>query len=295
MFFGTTLSLFAEFLFDVRVSVAAPYFNRVMAPLMLVVVALMGFGPFLPWRGGAGKWTVRRQLIPLAGAALVAGAAPVAGIRDVLAVVALAVISFAALATAMDIGRESLGRAARRSGRRARALAAHLISDRRRHGGLLVHFGILVIALGLVGSGAYQETRSLALSPGDAFELGGARIHYVGITREDGPNYAAQRASFSIREPDGRVESLHTERRRYPFGAMTTTEAGIRSGMLADLYLALEGVYGDGRIALRAYRNPLVNWIWFGWAVALAGVVVAWSGRSARPPREAAAYERASA
>lgn len=277
VFAGTLLPLLIEALDGSRISVAAPYFNRVMAPVMLCVLLLMGVGPAIPWRRAGSALFRGRLLPPLALALAAAALAGALGMRAWLALASVAALVFAASATGLDVIHETYAHAGNRG--LLRAFLDRARGNRRRYGGLLVHFGVLVIALGLVGSGLFREEKTLWLAPGDSFAIGDYQIGFEGIVLREGPNYTARRAEFSVQRGDAPWRTLATERRAYPHGDMTTTEAGIASGLDEDLYLSYEGDLGDGRISLRAYRNPLVNWIWVGWLVVLAGAGLAMTAR----------------
>lgn len=277
VFAGTLLPLFLEALNGARISVAAPYFNRVMAPVMLCVLLLMGVGPVIPWRRTGSALVRGRLLLPVAIALAATVLAVILGMRSWLALASVAVLAFTASATALDVTREAQAHAGNNS--LWRAFLDRVRSNRRRYGGLLVHVGVLVIALGLVGSGLFREAKTLWLAPGDSFVIGDYQIEFEGIAPYKGPNYTARRAEFLVSRSGLPWRVLTTERRAYPHGDMTTTEAGIASGLDEDLYLSYEGDLGDGRISLRAFRNPLVNWIWIGWLVVLAGAGLALTAR----------------
>ena len=289
VFFGTMLSLFVEFLFDLRLSVSAPYFNKVMTPLMLGIVFLMGIGPVIPWRRATVALLRRKFLAPavLAGCAT-AGFAAFA-FHQWVALVCTAIIVFAASSTLLDICREARARAA--GGTLLAGFGRFISANRRRCGGLIVHLGVLVIALGLVGSGLFKEERTLILAEGDAFEIGDYQVLYLRKRDVAGPNYTALRLEFSVTREGVPFTELHSEKRRFLRDGMTTTEAGIRSGLMEDLYLNFEGEFEDGRVSVRAYRNPLVNWIWIGWMVVLLGAATALTAprRAGRMPDSAPA------
>ncbi len=284
VFLGTLLPLFREFLFGDRISVAAPYFNKVMAPLMLGVVLLMGIGPVIPWRRASGILLRRKFLLPFAVSLAAVLVLVSVGMRSWLALACSGIVAFAASSILSDIYRESRVRAGIAGIGKIAGFAGLVRDNRRRYGGLLVHFGILVIALGLLGSGLFKETRTVLLSPGDTFALSDYQVTYHGLEEHEGPNYLARRVGFSVARDGEPWKDMYAEKRRYPRGEMTTTEAGIESGLLEDFYLSFEGEQADGRISVRAYRNPLVNWIWIGWLVVLLGAGVALTARRRTRP-----------
>ena len=282
VFLGTMLPLLAEFVTNDRVTVGPPYFNQVMAPLMLAIVVLMAVGPVVPWRRASAKLLTRQFLTAAAMAVVCTIALFLFGITNILALVASAIIAFASWATLSDVYRASKVRANVIGKSTASGFKDLFLANPRRYGGLIVHLGILVICIGLVGSGLFKETKTVALSVNDRFEIGDYLVTYHGISDVEGPNYRARAATFSVKHNGEPLGELITEKRSYPRGNMVTTEAAMLTGFWEDLHIVLGGESGNGQISLRAYRNPLVTWIWLGWLIIALGSVVAFSARPVR-------------
>ena len=139
----------------------------------------------------------------------------------------------------------------------------------------LAHIGLGVLILGITVQSAGQVERIIVMRPGDTVEMVGYQVRLDGVGPAQGPNYQAQRATFSViarrREP---VTVLHSERRYFPVERMPTTEAGIDTNLWRDLYFVLGDPADGGGFAVRLYYNPLVLWIWGGAGImALAGVL----------------------
>jgi len=282
VFLGTMLPLLAEFVTDDRVTVGPPYFNQVMAPIMLAIVVLMAIGPVVPWRRASARLLTRQFLLAGAMALVCVVVLLLFGITNILALVASAIIAFAGWATLSDVYRASKVRASVIGKSTTAGFTDLFFANPRRYGGLIVHLGILVICIGLVGSGLFKETKTVVLSVNDRFEIGDYLVTYHGIADFEGPNYSARRASFSAQHKGQSFGELITEKRSYPRGNMVTTEAALLTGFWEDLHIVLGGESGNGQISLRAYRNPLVTWIWLGWFIVALGSVVAFSARPSR-------------
>jgi cytochrome c-type biogenesis protein CcmF len=278
VFLGTLYTLFLDVTAEKKITVAAPYFNSVVVPQLLVLVLLMGVTPSLPWRRAEPRalWA-RLKWEVLAGA--VAGALTLALARPLSVLAALAV-GFAAFAIATVVA--DLLRGGRRLARgEQRALPGAVLVNawraRRHYGALLAHVGVAVATIGLAAAGLFREHVMVSLAPGDAFEIGGHRVELVAVGPASGPNYDAERAVFRL---DGGVE-LESERRIYRASHMPSTESGIHSTLLRDVYVVL-GEPRDGRHAVSAYVNPLVEWIWLGGALIALGIGLCLAER--RPP-----------
>ncbi len=96
---------------------------------------------------------------------------------------------------------------------------------------------------------------------------------------------------FSVARDGQPLFELLPEKRFYPIRAMTTTEVAIRSRWSADLYAVMGDETAGGGLVARLYWNPLVSWIWLGWAVILGGATLSLSERT----RSAAPKTRATA
>jgi cytochrome c-type biogenesis protein CcmF len=140
----------------------------------------------------------------------------------------------------------------------------------------IAHIGIGVLVAGVTASSAWQSEAILVMRPGDTATLAGYDFTLAGIADQQGPNYVAQRATFEVSRDGSPVATLMPEKRFYPVERQPTSEAGIDTGWLRDLYVVLGDPAGtEGGHAVRIYHNPLVTWIWAG--VLLMGVAGALS------------------
>ena len=120
------------------------------------------------------------------------------------------------------------------------------------------------------------------MRPGDQVELAGYTIVFDGAKRIQGPNYQAVRGIFAIRKGAGLVTRLHPEKRSYPAEGSETTEAGIHTTWLADIYVVLGDPNGKGAFSTRLYHNPLIPWIWFGAVTMALGGLISLTDRRLR-------------
>src|SRR4029077_6201043 len=135
----------------VKVSVGAPFFNQVNVPLFLSLVFLMGVGPLIAWRRASLESLKRNFLWPVALGSVAAAAAFALGVRSLLAALTFATTVFVAVTIAVDFTRAH--RAPLRAGAALpAAMGGLLLRHNRRYGGFVVHLGILIIALGVMGS-----------------------------------------------------------------------------------------------------------------------------------------------
>jgi cytochrome c-type biogenesis protein CcmF len=274
---GTLYPLALDALSGQKITVGAPYFNIVMVPIFLVIVMLMAVGPLVPWRKGNLERLRARLLWPfltgLAAAAAVLLFLPAVHWTGPVAA-GLALFALANLVT--EFSRAIRQRRIQLKEPLPRACVKTVLGNRRHYGGMIVHFGIVIIALGLVGSGLFRSEAAINMAPGDVVEIAGERLRFEGVAPLRGPNYDAMQASLTLLD-SGRV--VRPERRQYLRQEMPMTETGIDSTMLRDVYVALGDATGDDRWAVHVYVNPLVRFIWTGGLIILSGLFLSLTGR----------------
>jgi cytochrome c-type biogenesis protein CcmF len=284
---GTLYPLALDALTGAKITVGAPYFNTVMVPVFLLVLLLMGVGYLVPWRKANREKLLRRLLVPviigIAGAVLFA---TVFGPVHWTGPAALGLVLLALTTHITDYARAVGVRRAQHNEPVVRAMVRTVTGNRRHYGGMVVHLGILVIALGLMGSGLFRLERAVTMAPGDVLEIGAEKLRFDGVREFRRANYLAVQGSFTLLN-SGRA--VYPERRRYPRQEAPMTETGIDSTPLRDVYAVLADPAPGGRWGVHVYINPLVQFIWIGGGVVLAGLLLTLSGRRrARVPAVAA-------
>ncbi len=285
-FWGSIFPLVTEALQGVKLTVGPPFFERVDGPLFLALVALMGIGPLMPWRRASPR-TLRRNFgIPLVIAASVTILLLAAGIRQAPADVALFVCTFV-LATTLQEFVWGVRVRMRAGQNPALALVNVIRSNRRRYGGYIVHIGIVLIAIAVVGSHFYQLEKNVVLRPGASTTIGRYTLTMGHLQEGSFPGYRKVWVDLAIQQdghPAGRLEpakEFHVN-----FETEPNTKVALRSTPLDDLYIVLAGWQPDGSASFFIFVNPLVFWLWIGGAVLLAGALITlWPDREpARVP-----------
>jgi cytochrome c-type biogenesis protein CcmF len=270
---GTLYPLLLETLGGPKISVGPPYFNATFAPLMVPLLAAMPVGAMLAWKRGDLAGVLGRLKAALAiTAALVLVQLVLTRGSGVLATGGMALAVWVIAGSLVDLaGRVQLLRAPlAHSWQRARGL------PRSAYGMTIAHIGIGVLVAGVTASSAWQSEAILVMRPGETEALAGYDFTLTGIVDRQGPNYVARRATFEVSRDGSSVATLMPEKRFYPVERQPTSEAGIDTGWLRDLYVVLGDPAGtDGGHAVRIYHNPLVMWIWAG--VLIMGVAGALS------------------
>ena len=276
---GTLYPLVLEAATGDKISVGPPFFNMTFGPLMLLLLAVMPFGPLLAWKRGDLLGAGQRLLAALAVA------------------VTLAVLSYAmfhrgpwmapfgiALGVFVMLGAltEWAGRIKLGSAGRDEVVRRAVNLPRSCYGTLLAHFGIGLMVVGITGTTAYQDEKILVMKPGETVSVGGYSATFKGANPGRGPNYREDIASFEVTSYGAPVVVLEPANRVYDAPPQPTTEAGIHASWRGDLYVVIGDAQPGGAYAVRAYFNPLVRFIWLGALIMFIGGGISLSDRRLR-------------
>jgi cytochrome c-type biogenesis protein CcmF len=273
---GTLYPLAMSVIGGSAVSVGWPYYIVTFVPLMVPMVLLMAVGPLLGWKRGDLAGALQRLSVAGVLALFAAGYTlqrEVGGSWLAPLGVALGVWLF--VGTLVEWAeRVKLFRAhPRESWNRAQHL------PRRAYGMTLAHIGLAVAIVGMTGSAAWKSESVKTMQLGESVTLGGYTYRFDGVEPIRGPNYLAERGTFSVTRDGQPYTTLHPERRQYAVQEMPTTEAAIESSIRGDIYAVIgdrmpSDPNGPQSWTVRIYHQPLVPWIWTGgFLMALAGVI----------------------
>jgi cytochrome c-type biogenesis protein CcmF len=293
VFLGTVFPLLAEAVRGVKVSVGAPFFNTVNVPIGIAILALMGVGPLIAWRRASPGQLRRHFLWPAVTALAVAALLVALGVRGWAALAAFASGTFVAVVVGAEFARVARARAAATGERFLTALAEVAGRNRQRYGGLVVHLGIVCIAIGITASFGFQRSREVSLARGEAVEFEGYTVRYGDLVERQEPHRLVVGARIEVSR-NGRPLGTYVPAKNFYEGRQDpTTTVAIRERLNEDLYLILGDVARDGsRATLRILVNPLVMWIWIGALIAVVGGLTALL--AGRPKTRRSEHERTS-
>ena len=292
---GTVFPLIVEAVDGRAVSVGNPYFDRMTRPLGLALLFLMAVAPMLPWgaAGASPRRAARRLnrslLVPAwAGAGALCAAVVVAGFRGWAPLLAFGLGGFAGGAALLR-----LARAVRRNGWRG------LLG--RSNGGMIVHLGVVLVAVGLAASQSYVRQAEFDLEPGETAEFAGHAVSYVGSETVQHHNRLERVALVRVDDAKTYGPAIAV----YPFASQTIGIPSVRSTLRDDVALsvlrfpdgpaaAAEGGlassgFASDRVILRVTVQPMVAWLWLGGVVMALGtaasLISARSGNAAAASR----------
>ncbi|MBF0340438.1 MAG: heme lyase CcmF/NrfE family subunit [Magnetococcales bacterium] len=269
---GTLYPLAMETLSTAKVSVGAPYYNKVFIPIMLGMLMLMGVGPTIPWQKATFSRLRQEFLLPLIIGIIGALLAPLIGISHPFGAIAAGLILFVGTTHLKELTRNTRIRMTRESLSAPSALLRLVNRNKRRYGGMLVHLGTLIMVAGFVGSGLFQEEKDVFLGKGDSMQIGSWTLTLETFHQTAQRNWHADEAVVRAERAGDSALLLKPQKRVYNEHSQPTTEAAIHSTWREDLYVVLGDGVKEGVWAFRVYRNPLIAWIWVGSGIMMVGV-----------------------
>lgn len=267
---GTVYPLINEALTDEKLSVGVPYFNKMSIPLWVLIVFLMGVGPALPWGRMAPAEALKRLGAPVIGAALAACVALLFGVRDVLPLLSFAVCGFAAMTTLRELHEPVHARARKKDESYLTALASVVTRTRRRSGGYIVHFGVIIIAVAVTASGSFKEIEEISIQKGQSVSVLDYELTFIGPRVAQESHRVSQIASFAVRSGGRDLGVLEPRLNNYAGTGMTIGTPAVKTGLAEDLYLSLIRMDNE-RAAVQVITQPMVFWLWFGGGVMVLG------------------------
>jgi cytochrome c-type biogenesis protein CcmF len=282
---GTLFPILSEYVQGTKVTVGAPFYNRVAVPIGLFLLFLTGVGPLLPWRATSFKAIQRNFVLPCIALWAVVIAGPFVGVKpwhdgafdrgNFYALVAFAVA--AAVLTAIFSEFLRGARVISHQTGKNLVVGTWLLTRRntRRYGGYIIHIGVVVVVLGLSGQ-AFNRSTSAEMGLHSKMNIGPYTLDCVGFTQDSNANYNSEYAMLNVYR-NGKYEfQMSPEKRLYLVNGQPQTMVAIHSLPSWDLYVVYEGTNPDtGRPIIKAFLNPLVGWIWAGLVVIVFGTLVA--------------------
>jgi len=277
-FWGVIFPLISEIVTGQKVTVGPPFYERATAPLFAGLLLLMGIAPLAAWRHSTFKTLGRAAWKPALLSIVVPVFAFIRGINQPAALLGFWLAAFVAFVTLHEFWRAALARRRRAKENLATALWRLAGRNRRRYGGYIIHLGVVLMAIGIIGIELFQTETQGTLAQGDSLTLGDYTISFQSLAvfdSDDGRNVA--RAVIGVSDERGYLGDLYPRRDFYYDSQQPMTIPGVRSTWEEDLYVLLVDwqPVSANSATFKIYHNPLVNWLWLGGFVFILGTLVA--------------------
>jgi cytochrome c-type biogenesis protein CcmF len=269
VFWGTLAPKVSEALTGAVVNHGPPWFRALTGPIALVLLLLTGVGPLIAWRRAT--WVNLRKSFLWPAAVGLASAAAVAafGVHRFYPIAFAGLCAFVAAAIAEEYQRGVRAHMRRGHGPFG-AFFELLRRNQRRYAGYVVHLAVVLMFVGFAGA-VFNVEETRLLRPGESWPIAGYTLDYRQAQPVSHPHYAGAVARVGVRANGEPLGVLLPEKRMYFQQETPTTIPAVASSLREDLYVILVGLEPDQSAALKVYVNPLVNWVWIGGFVFVAG------------------------
>jgi cytochrome c-type biogenesis protein CcmF len=273
---GTVYPLLAEALQGHQLSVGGPYFNLMTTPIALALLLMMAVAPALPWRATSTDVLRRRLIIPAYTAGITMVVALVLGTRGITTVLAFGLAAFAVAGIVRQYVVGARARHRAESERWPTAVRRMVSGNPRLYGGLVVHTGIVCIAVALAAFGAFTTRREVELARGQSATVSGYTITYLGNRTEKSPQKTSVAVLLRIHHDGSDLGTYAPAISTFPGSNEGIGTPSVKTGFLRDVYLTLVSSPNEkGRVTIGVDINAMVVWLWIGGAVIALGTAIA--------------------
>ncbi len=271
--------ILSELVMDTDITLGLDYFNRVTPPLFVVLYILMGVAPISAWGGTSAARLGKALAIPAGATILSLGLMYVSGTQSIGALFGYGIVLLAGYVAIYETLRGLLARRRIHDESLLRSIQTLYGRNPRRYGGYLIHLGVTVIGLGVIGSTLFQMETQQTLRVGESAYLGGYEMRYDRLDArqltDDGR--LTDIATVTVIRNDRELAELRPRRDFFPRNEQSMTIAGAYSTLENDVYILLVGweEISQNSVTLKIYINPLINLIWWGGLMLIVGTAVA--------------------
>jgi cytochrome c-type biogenesis protein CcmF len=270
---GTLFPVISEAVTGEKISVDAPFFNRVNIPIGLFLLLLTGVGPLIAWRRSSLESLKRAFLWPAVSMFATMAILASFGIRSIYALMSFGLCVFVLWTVAAEFWKGARAIAARTGQNLMAAMVELTHRNTRRYGGYIVHVAIVIMFIGFTGK-AFDKDATVEVQINDTFKLGRYEMKVRDIENGENEHYRWWHAPIDVYEGGTMVATLTPEQRTYRTGDPSSL-VSIRRRLTEDLYLNFAGMNNDGKKAvIQAYVFPLVSWIWIGSVLQFFGTLI---------------------
>ena len=201
---------------------------------------------------------------------------PLAGVTNILANVAFSVCAFAAATILYEFWRGMRVRHAHGEPY-SRAAVMLVKRHRQRYGGYVVHLGLILLAIGVIGSNFFQSEQDMSLQVGKSATVSGYTVTYRGISGTMQNSAQVIETHFTISHDGQRLADIYPGEKIFPgFASQPTSIVSITTFGLTDVYVFLAGYEGSTNAQLKVFINPMVPLVWLGGLFMLIGGITCW-------------------
>ncbi|TML73916.1 MAG: hypothetical protein E6G11_02345, partial [Actinobacteria bacterium] len=277
---GVVYPLLSEAVRGESVVLGRSYYDFFLRIFGLPLLLLMGIGPLIAWRRASARSLVTTFRWPTV-AALVAGVSLIflGSGSSIPGLLAYTFATFVIATIAIEFARGTRARKALADTSWSGAFSSLIARNRRRYGGYVVHAAIVLLAIGVAGSSAFDSVAEAKLKPGQSMRIGDYALGYRKLTQQQGPNAMEVRARLDVSRNGRDLGTLQAGKNAYAVEQQVSNEVGIRTDWLRmeDLFVIADQIDPNGTVYFRVFVKPLVNLIWLaGFVFVFGSVITLW-------------------
>jgi cytochrome c-type biogenesis protein CcmF len=269
---GTLFPIISEAVRGTKITVGPPFYNAVVAPVGLALLLLTGICPIIAWRKTTVKKFVAKLWLPLILSGLGAGGLYLYGIRSAYALTTFIFCIFVATNLFMEFYTGTRTRHAVFAEGYPRAFWNLVFKNKRRYGGHIVHFGVVLIFMAFAGS-VFNTEKQVSLNVGESVKIKNYTLRFDALTNYPTASKQKVVATLTVLNDEHPVGIVSPEKNLFRGQDQPTTEVAIHTNYKEDLYVILAG-YEKDYATFRILLNPLVVWLWIGGGIMVIGTIV---------------------
>ena len=293
-FWGIIFPLVSEIFTGQKITLGPPYYESATVPIWLALLLLMGVAPLSAWRASTFRSLGRNLWKPAAVSLVVLALLPFLGITSLAAVLTLWATAFVTSVTLWEFVRAGLARSKRAGEHLLQALWRVVGRNRRRYGGYIIHIGVVLMAVGIVGLEMFQTETQASVPVGGEIEIGNYSMRYDSLAIFDtNDNRNVARAVVEVYKDGQFLKEIYPRRDYFYESQQAMTIPGVRSTLEDDFYVILVDwqEISTQNATFKVYHNPMVNWLWLGGFVFILGTLAAaWPDKEETTVRQVSPY-----
>jgi len=274
VFLGTVFPLLAEAIRGTKLSIQAPFFNTLAAPMGTLLLFLIGICTLIAWRHSSWDFLLKNFRLPAAVAFVAATLMAFMGVNKINGLLMLAGAVFTASVLVMDFVLAVRVRKSQHQTGAALATLNTILRNRQRYGGMVIHLAVVFMFVGFAGS-YFNSEKDMTLAPGQSGHMGDYTLTMKEMLEVPSGNATLRGAVLEVYRGQDRLEDMFPAHSFYPTRPEPLTEVALYRTLREDLYLALASENPDGSVTLKVRINPLVMWVWLGLPLFTLGYMLA--------------------
>jgi cytochrome c-type biogenesis protein CcmF len=277
-FWGVLFPKISELVTGQTVTVGPPFYERVAAPIFGSMLIIMVICPLAVWSYASFKHLGRLLWKPLI-VSIIGVVLPLyGGLTNWAAVIGFWLVAFVLAVNAFEFARRTRLRRRNESESWWDSVVRVFKRNRRSYSAMIIHIGVVLMALGIIGIEFFQTETQGTLAEGEELSLAPYTMEFERLDIFDAKdNRNVARAVVLVKKDGQVIDELYPRRDFFYDSGQPMTIPGVRSTLVDDFYVILidwKAITSEGA-TFKVYHNPLVKWLWIGTWVVIAGVVVA--------------------